>query len=84
MAAIIDADVYIHSHTHLGMIMKISSYRTTPCSNSVQLVDKLFVNTASKLEYGGYGQRFEFKPASTPSILIRLSGIEREMQATME
>lgn len=35
MACIIDADVYVHSHTHLPMILKENYFRVTPCTNSV-------------------------------------------------
>lgn len=84
MSSIVDVDVYIHSHTHLPMIMKESSYRVTPCSTSVQCCEKLFVNSSAQLSYGGYGQRYEFKPSSTAFVIVRLNGSKREMRATME
>ena len=63
MAGIVDADIYIHSHTHLPMIMKQAFYRTDTPNSTAKCVDKLFVNTAATL-LGGYGQVYEFKPAS--------------------
>lgn len=45
MAAIVDADIYVHSHTHLPMIMKQAFYRVNYGNNSARLVDKLFINT---------------------------------------
>ena len=83
MASIVDADIYIHSHTHLPMIMKMASYRTDMSNCSVKKVDKLFVNTAAKLDYGGYGQTFEFKPASTAEVVIRLSGTHKGFSANL-
>ena len=83
MACIVDADIYIHSHTHLPMIMKQSYFRTHLQSSSISKVDKLFVNTASALEYGGYGEKYEFKPNSTETPIIYLNGRKKEMKAKL-
>ena len=83
MASIVDADVYIHSHTHLPMIFKQGMYRTCLCNDSVALVDKLFVNTAATLDYGGYGDVQEYKPASKDTPTIYLDGRKRGMTATL-
>lgn len=74
MASIIDADIYIHGHTHLPMIMKQAFYRTDFTNSSFQKVDKLFVNTSSVLDFGGYSEQYEFKPSSTDSPTIFLDG----------
>ena len=50
---------------------------------TVKKVDKLFVNTAAKLDYGGYGQTFEFKPSSTADVVIYLSGTHKEFSANL-
>ena len=81
MASIVDADVYIHSHTHLPMVFKESYFRTDYWNSNVRNVTKLFVNTASNLDYGGYGEAQEFKPNSTESPVIYLSAKNREMKA---
>ncbi len=83
MASIVDADIYIHSHTHLPMIMKQSFYRTEVRSSSVSQVTKLFVNTAAMLNYGGYGETAEFKPASKDTPHIYLDGYSRKISAKM-
>lgn len=83
MASIVDADVYIHSHTHLPMTLKLAFYRADVCNCSAQLVTKLFVNTGASLEYGGYGQAQEFKPASTATPVIHLAGGEKCATATL-
>lgn len=83
MASIVDADVYIHSHTHLPMIMKQAYYRTCIGNDSAAKVDKLFVNTASALDYGGYGDVQEYKPSSKDTPTIYLSGTKREMRAIL-
>ena len=64
MAGIIDTDFYIHSHTHLPMIFKQAFHRVDNNNSNVIHVDKLFVNTAANLSYGGYGEAAEFKPNS--------------------
>lgn len=83
MASIVDADIYIHSHTHLPMIMKQAYHRVCLINSSVALVDKLFVNTAANLGYGGYGEAAEFKPASKDTPVIYLSGREKHFTARL-
>jgi predicted phosphodiesterase len=83
MASIVDADIYIHSHTHLPMVMKQAFYRVDTSNNNVNCVDKLFVNTAATLDYGGYGEAFEFKPASKDTPVIYLSGANKHFTAKL-
>lgn len=83
MSSIVDADIYIHSHTHLPMVLKNSYYRTDVRNSRVEIVDKLFVNTNSYLNYGSYGQAFEFKPSSKEMPIIYLSGTKRKFKATL-
>lgn len=73
MASIVDADIYIHSHTHLSMVLRERFFRTDTKNSTVSLVEKLFVNTGSALDYGGYGEIAEYKPTSkiTPTIILR-------------
>ena len=83
MAAVVDADVYIHSHTHLPMIMKQAFLRVDEQNSSCHMVDKLFVNTAATLNYGGYGEVFEFKPSSKDNPVIRLNGRRKMATAVL-
>lgn len=83
MASIIDADIYIHSHTHLPMVLKESFFRTDVRNSSIEQVDKLFVNTSAMLGYGGYGEIYEYKPASKTVPLITLNGKKKEATATL-
>ena len=83
MASIIDVDFYIHSHTHLPMIMKQAFHRIDTKNSAVSLVDKLFVNTASNLNYGGYGEAGEFKPSSKESPVIYLDGTKKFFEARL-
>ena len=83
MANIVDADCYIHSHTHLPMVMKQSFYRVDRLNGSANKVDKLFVNTSAMLEYGGYGEAYEFKPSSKDCPVIYLYSKQRKMEAKL-
>lgn len=83
MASIIDADIYIHSHTHLPMIMKQAFHRVDLKSSTVAHVNKLFVNTAANLNYGGYGEAGEFKPASKDTPVIYLDGRKKKYEAKL-
>ena len=83
MASIIDCDIYIHSHTHLPMVMKQAFHRIDLSNSTVALVDKLFVNTAANLKYGGYGEAAEFKPSSMDTPVIYLNGTKKEFNARL-
>lgn len=83
MASVIDADVYIHSHTHLPMILKEDYVRVDVHNSTFQQVTKLFVNTSSMLNYGGYGESYEFKPSSKDCPVIYLSGTSKTATAEL-
>jgi predicted phosphodiesterase len=83
MASIVDTDIYIHSHTHLPMVMKQGFHRIDVHNSSVAKVDKLFVNTAANLHYGGYGEAGEFKPSSMETPVIYLDGRKKYFKATL-
>lgn len=83
LASIVDADFYIHAHTHLPLVFKESFFRVNSCCSSVSLVDKLFVNTAASLNYGGYGDKAGFKPASKKSPVIYLDGLKHDLWAKL-
>ncbi len=83
LSSIVDADIYVMGHTHLPVVMKESFYRVSGSNSTVACVDKLFVNTAASLDYGGYGDTAGFKPASKQSPIIYLSGKKREMSAQL-
>ena len=83
MASIIDCDLYLHSHVHLPMIMKQGFYRIDPRNNTVAFVNKLFVNTAANLNYGGYGEAQAFKPSSKDTPVIYLSGTRKIFEARL-
>ena len=83
LACIVDADVYVHSHTHLPVIFKNSFFRADPQNSTVACVDKLFVNTAATLKYGGYGDKCGYKPSCTDNPVIILDGKRKKMRAIL-
>lgn len=83
MASIVDVDVYVHSHTHLPMVMKQNFFRIDVRNNDIAEIPKLFVNTSAQLKYGGYGQSYEFKPSNTTSPVIYLNGVKKEFTAKL-
>lgn len=83
MASIVDADIYVHGHSHLPLALKESFFRTDIQNSSVHPVTKLFVNTAAALNFGGYSETGEFKPNSKDTPVIHLCGTHKFMTATL-
>jgi predicted phosphodiesterase len=81
MANIVDADIYCMGHTHQPAIIRNSYYRVSAANSSVMCVDRLFVNTAAALDYGGYGETQGFRPASKENPVILLSGTQKKAAA---
>lgn len=83
LAAIVDADIYIHAHTHLPVVFRESFFRVSGSNSSVAPAEKLFINTAASLNYGGYGDKAGFKPASKRSPVLYLNGTKHDMYAKL-
>lgn len=83
MGSVIDADIFIHSHTHLPATFREAYYRTSPQHCSVNLVDKLYVNTGATLNYGGYAEINGYTPASKETPYIYLNGKKREFKVKL-
>lgn len=83
LSNIVDADIYVMGHTHQPAIIRDSFHRVSLRNNSVELVDKLYVNTASSLDYGGYGDGQNYTPSSKCSPVIYLDGHKHNMRAIL-
>ena len=83
MAHTTDADIYIHSHTHLpGAFRKsyfLSDYRNKKSTKK----ERLFVNTSAFLLFGGYGEKKNYSPSSTVYPYVTLEGEERFARAVV-
>ena len=82
-SSIVDADIYICGHTHLPASLKVGFARPSAANSSITYCTKLFVNTAAKLMYGGYGDTGGFKPPCTDTPRIIISGTTKEMRAVV-
>lgn len=80
MAGIVDADIYLMAHVHQPSAFRSTFYRADPQNSSTQKVEHLFVNTAAWLDYGGYGERNLYKPASAINPVIILDGYKKRMR----
>ena len=83
MSGIVDADIYVMGHTHMPAILKEGFYRVSGANSSVSLVEKLYVNTCSSLDFGGYGDFQGFRPSSKCAPVIYLDGHKRDMKAML-
>ena len=83
MSNIVTADLYVHSHSHLGAIipgvMNVPDLR----NGKIKVNDTLYVNTAASLDYGGYGEIGEYHPVSKKSPIIYLCGTRKVMDADL-
>ena len=80
LATIVDADIYVCGHTHLPAGMKDSFARPSPANSSVSYGTRLFVNTAAKMEYGGYGEVMSLKPNCMDTPIVLLCGTHKDMK----
>jgi predicted phosphodiesterase len=83
LASIVDADMYIHSHTHLALAFKQVFNRTNLQRQQVVPTERLFVNDCSALEYGGYSQANGYKPTSLSSPVSTLYGDCKKLKAEL-
>lgn len=81
LAGIVDADIYLMAHVHQPAAFRNTFFRADPRNNTVCKCEHLFVNTAAWLEYGGYGEKQGYKPASTINPIIHLDGHGKRMRA---
>lgn len=70
----VDADFYIHAHTHTPIIFPDRFFRTYENTRGGEWVDRYYVNVGAAMDYGGYGERAEYKPASKQKPVIFLDG----------
>jgi len=72
LAAVVHADVYVHSHTHTPIIFK-ENYILSNCSNKgYKEVQRLFVNTNAYEGFGGYGEAMKLPPSNRQPVKVTL------------
>ena len=77
----IDADIYIHSHTHIPAVFKKGFKSVDYRNRKVTHREHLFVNSGAFLDYGGYAARSDYDPPSRAQPKIVLDGKKRDMKA---
>lgn len=83
MASVVDADVYLQSHTHTPIAHRSTFIRLNKGSNTQMVTERLFLNSGSFLNYGGYGAEYGYKPSSTKYPKIVLHSKERLAEALL-
>lgn len=77
-------DIYVCGHTHSPAVFKDCFFRANASTRSAEPVERLFVNTAAALDYGGgYGVRMGYQPASKAAPVIYLDGWRKNAGAAM-
>lgn len=77
---IIDTDIIIAGHSHLPGSFRKSKLRVSPQTFSAEQQEQVFVNLASALHYGGYGERGGYQPPSNRYPVIELDGTRKDIR----
>jgi UDP-2,3-diacylglucosamine pyrophosphatase LpxH len=83
MAHTTDADIYIHSHTHLPGAFRKAYYLSDYRNKKSTKKDRVFVNANAFLLFGDYGEKKGYPPASTVYPYLVLKGEERFTRAVV-
>ena len=83
MAEVIDADVFLHSHTHVPMVLRKTFFRVDYRNEKATPIEQLFVNTNAFLNFGGYSENYGYHPTSTQYPKIILDGVKRKATAVI-
>jgi len=75
LANMIDADIYIHGHTHSPIIFKENYIKINKLNKGYTEVQRLFVNTNSTEGFGNYGERFKLSPTNRDFVVVELKQI---------
>lgn len=79
---VIDADIVIAGHTHLPAVFRKSRLRVVPQTFTAEPQEQVFVNLASALGYGGYGDRAGYQPPSNRYPVIELAGNRKDIKVS--
>ena len=71
-------DVYIMNHVHDAMLKTQPIYMTDQQNMSVYMMDRYYMIGNSFLDFGGYGQKFGFRPSTKHIVSAELNGQGRK------
>ena len=80
---LINSDVVIVSHTHFPMCFKEASFEIDYQNSTYRKKETTFVNSGSALDWGGYSERYSFKPSSKAHPVIILDGCRHNIEVTL-
>lgn len=80
---IVCCDAYVVGHTHFPATFKTCTYVTNNGNMTLSKIEQTFVNTAACLEYGGYGDRQGYTPASNAYPVLQLHAKEKRIGVTL-
>lgn len=83
MAETIDADIYIHNHTHVPISTKNNFFRSDYRNRQVTEVKHTFLNGNAFLKFGGYGEVMGFRPSSVDYPKLILNGYEKDVKVLL-
>lgn len=83
MGGIINSDIVIHSHSHAPITFKDVIFQVDAHNSNVYEKEVTYINTASMLDYGGYGCYGEYKPSSKTSPVIHLHEDDRKVRVVL-
>jgi predicted phosphodiesterase len=83
MAGVVDADIYLQSHTHTPIAHRDSYIRLNTRNNKKMVIEKLYINSGSFVNYGGYGSEHGYRPTSTKYPKIILHAEEKLAEAIL-
>ena len=75
LANMIDADIYVHGHTHSPIVMKENYISVDKSNKGIKEKQRLFINTNSTEGFGNYGERYKLTPTNRDFIKVELKQI---------
>lgn len=78
LTKIVDADIFLHAHTHLPATFKQGVLTIQRRNKTLQERTQLFVNTSAWLKYGGYGLRNNYTPPAISDVQIFLEPTQED------
>ena len=73
----------LSGYTHAPASIKTMFARPSAANSAITYCTKLFVNSAAKLNYGGYGDIGGYRPNAKDTPRIILGGKEKSMMAVI-
>lgn len=80
----IDADIYVHSHTHEQFAIPRSRKKVDLRNKKCVDEEYTIVNTKAWMDFGGYGEEYGFKPSSKRFHYLTLDGNRKDVAGSFQ